>query len=448
MTATRPNILFMISDDHRHSALGYRGLEAVDTPNLDRLAASGTTLSHAHIRGANSGAVCIPTRAMMMTGTSVFRTFAPITGETPKFTIPTTHRMLPEVLREHGYYTFGTGKWHNYPHTYARCFKDGGDIFFGGMSSHEEVPVHDFDPTGEYPQDRARTGDKHSSELFADQAVDFLSTYLDDAPFFLYCAFTAPHDPRTSPPPYNTKYSPDKIDMPPNSYAEHPFDNGDLYIRDEKLAALPREETEIRQHVADYYGIIEHMDAQIGRILDALERNHHADNTIIVYVADHGLAVGQHGLMGKQNLYDHSTRVPLILSGPGISQNEIIDALCYSYDLNPTLYDLLDIPAPHTVDARSFYPLLNGSRAHRDSLFGAYQIGPGKPPNFQRMVKRGDLKYIRYNVGGTITEQLFNLADDPYETNNLIADASHAGELAALRDLLVSWQDVADDPCR
>src|SRR5439155_24083768 len=112
------------------------------------------------------------------------------------------------------------------------------------------------------------------------------------------------------------------VALPPNFLPEHPFDNGELRVRDELLAGFPRTPDEVRRHIADYYGMISHQDAWMGRVLAAAP-----DNTIVVYTADHGLALGQHGLMGKQSLYDHSIRVPLIVSGPGLPSGRRVDAL-------------------------------------------------------------------------------------------------------------------------
>ncbi len=122
--------------------------------------------------------------------------------------------------------------------------------------------------------------------------------------------------------------------LPESFLPGHPFDNGMLKIRDEKLAPFPRTEKVVRKHLADYYAAITHTDAQIGRILDALEKSGKRDNTLIVFSSDNGLAMGSHGLMGKQNVYDHSVHVPLIVAGPGIPKGETRSALCYIYDLD------------------------------------------------------------------------------------------------------------------
>jgi len=184
----------------------------------------------------------------------------------------TRFSQLPELLWQHGYTTFSTGKWHNRRDSFARCFSASGRTFFGGMSDQYAVPVHDFDPAGVYDPQSAYIADGFSTTLFTDDIIDFLNAHQpDDDPFFAYVAFTSPHDPRTPPAPYDSMYQPDEIELPPNFMAEHPFELGVRDIRDEVLADYPRTETAIRGHIADYYGMISHMDAEIGRILATLD---------------------------------------------------------------------------------------------------------------------------------------------------------------------------------
>ena len=426
-----PNILFIIADDHRFDAIRALGNAEVITPNLDRLVSQGTTLTHTYIMGSTSDAVCMPSRGMLLTGRSLFRIEAPHLGDYP---------LWPERLRQAGYTTYGVGKWHNEPPSYARSFSGGDKIFFGGMSDHDKVPIWAFDPSGAYPPAAPSLGEKFSSDLFSDAAVNFLHNHPNDRPFCLYLAFTAPHDPRTPPAEYAELYDPDKITLPENFLLEHPFDNGEMRVRDEKLAAWPRTPAEIRQHIADYYGMITHLDAQIGRVLAALQKTGQADNTLVVYTADHGLAVGQHGLLGKQNLYDHSIRVPLIVKGPGIPQNERRDGLCYLYDLYPTLCELTGVPIPDTVEGQSLMPLITGRQpAHRDTIFSAYQ-------QVQRMVRDRSYKLIEYFVDDNRRSQLFDLSDDPNETRDLSTEAHHTTRLVEFRQKLEAWQQAVDDP--
>lgn len=434
---TPPNILFLFTDDQRFSTIRALGHHELHTPSMDRLVRRGTSFTHAAIMGASTPAVCIPSRAMLLSGQSLFHAtdsiVAPRPGARP-FTL------FPELFRENGYRTFATGKWHNGANLFARCFTDGGDIFFGGMSDHHATPAAAFDPSGRYPASARRPAQKFSSELFSDAAIDFLNRHKGPDPFLAYVSYTSPHDPRTAPEKYAKLYPWQSTRLPKNFLPEHPFDNGELRVRDETLAPLPRTPDAVKQHIAAYHAMIAEVDAQIGRVLDALDRSPHAGNTIVVFAGDNGLAVGQHGLLGKQNLYDHSVRVPLVIAGPGIPAGRRVHTLCYLMDLYPTLCDLADIPAPRTVEGLSLAPAIQGRhRQTRDSLFLAYR-------DFQRGIRTDRWKLILYNVRGRQTTQLFDLAKDPLETRNLAPQNGYAARVSELRADLQRWMKEVDDP--
>jgi arylsulfatase A-like enzyme len=429
-----PNILLMIADDHRHDCFSGLGHPEVTTPHFDALMARGTVFTRTYIMGSTSGAVCLPTRGMLLTGRGLFHAPDPL---------PTDIPLLPQLFRQAGYTTYHVGKWHNHAETHARSFNGGAKIFMGGMSDHDAVPVRDFDPTGAYPDDAVYTGDKFSTDLFGDAAIEFLDRHDGHKPFFMWCAFTSPHDPRT--PPADHIYDPEGVTLPPNFLPEHPFDNGEMRIRDEELAPMPRTPEVIRQHIADYYGMISDMDEKVGEIMAALNRNGLMDNTIVVYLSDHGLSVGQHGLLGKQNQYDHSMRTPMMIAGPGVPVGERRDALVYSFDLFPTLCELAGIAIPHTCEGHSLFALMHGHKtAHRDTIFSAYQRSQGESRQYQRMVRDKRYKLIEYVVDDGRQTQMFDLESDPWERHNL-AD-QHPDEVARLRALLAWWQAQTDDP--
>lgn len=450
MTASRPNIIFMIADDHRFDALGSSGTPEIRTPHLDRLAGQGVACDRAYVMGGLMGGVCVPARAALLTGTNPFRaSVRPRVNDGPGCsTLNPAMRTLPESLRKDGYHTFAIGKWHNDKASFSAGFDNGAYLFFRGMSDHWHVPVYDFDPTGIYPEGASYIQDTFSTELFAGAAIDFLRQYDGRDPYFLYLAFTAPHDPRTAPKEYADRYTADRMTLPRNFLPEHPFDNGELQNRDERLAGWPRSESEVRQHIADYHAMIEHLDTHVGEVMQALATRSDANNTIVVYTADHGLAIGRHGLMGKQNLYDHSVHIPLLLSFPGIPTGRRSTALTYAYDLYPTLCELTGTPTPDTVEGRSLLPLLhtpNGA-PRRDSVIGLHK-------DVQRMVTDGDWKLIRYYRAadrevGTDRIQLFHLSDDPWEMNDVSADPRCEERLRFLANEFTSWQRSICDPLR
>jgi arylsulfatase A-like enzyme len=345
-------------------------------------------------------------------------------------------KLLPELLGEHGYTTFGTGKWHNGRPSWLRAFQRGKTVMFGGMSDHEKVPVQDLGADGQLTPERV--GEKFSSELFADSAIEFLESHDSTKPFFAYVAFTAPHDPRQPPLTYREPYYRNLPPLPPNFLPQLPFDNGMMQGgRDENLGAWPRTEAMIRDQLAEYYGLITHLDEQIGRILAALSKTGQADNTIIVFAADNGLALGSHGLLGKQNVFEHSMRTPLIVAGPDVPAGKSTKAFTYLFDLFPTLCDFLAVPPPAEIEGTSLRPLWEGRVASvRDSVFLPYiQI--------QRAVRDERWKLICYPQIHYM--QLFDLHSDPHETKDVIAVAENHAHVVRLQKLMREWQTKVGD---
>ncbi len=420
------NILFFLADDQRSRTIRHLGNHEVQTPFLDKLASNGVAFNNAYIMGAMSGAVCAPSRAMLMTGRSLFNIMDP-SGET----IDKAHVTLPKVLENAGYHTFHIGKWHNGREAFSESFSDGSKIFFGGMHDQYFVPTYEYNAQGDYSKEMLNPSSKeHSSKLYADAGIEFIENYNSKKPFFLNIAFQAPHDPRKMPQRYLDMYDPDSLTLPSNFQPQHPFDNGELDIRDEWLAGYPRTSQEIKANIASYYAMITHLDDQIGRVLTSLEKEGLMENTIVVFAGDNGLAVGQHGLMGKQNLYQHSINVPLIFMGPDIPKGKTVNSFSYLFDIFPTLLDLNGISLPPTVGGKSLKPVLMGEQLQvRESMFYAYK-------NFQRSVRKDQWKLIKYNVNGNVITQLFDLNVDPYETTNLADNDQYQSELYKMNNLL------------
>lgn len=417
----RPNILFLFSDDQRADTIAALGNPHLRTPNLDALAGRGTTLARAYCMGSMQGAVCVPSRAMLLSGRGLFRIEENLEGQ----------GTWPESFGKAGYVTFATGKWHNQPASLLRSFQHGKALFLGGMGDPYKLPIQDISP--EHALVNKRPSGEHSVKVFADAACEFLASRDGKAPFLCYVAFNFPHDPRVAPAEFRDRYDESKLPLPANYLPEHPFNNGELAIRDEKLAPHPRTPEVVRKHLADYYASIEFLDAQVGRILDALKATGQLDNTLVVFASDHGLAIGSHGLFGKQNLYEHSMRSPVILAGPGIPEGRRLDAFAYLYDLFPTLGDLTGVPGPEGSEGLSLVPVLEGRLpTRRDSIFCAYT-------KVQRSVRDDRWKLIAYPKIDKV--QLFDLVADPDERRDLAADPAHAATVARLTGLLRDWED-------
>jgi len=446
-TDKKPNVIIIFTDDHRYTGVHALGNDQIGTPNIDELANNGVVFSNAYLMGSFSVATCMPSRAQLVTGRGVFG----IQGKGE--VIPAKHTTIGEAFQNAGYYSYIIGKWHQDQVSLARSFNDGARMACGQplLGDNFRMPFLDWEPDGDYNIKDAyllyydengklsrrtiSSNEKrgifatekdgpHASEVHADAAIDFISSYKKEKPFFMYLAFIAPHDPRQAPKKYHDMYPSDEIELPPSYMPEHPFDNGDQNVRDEHLAPWPRTPEIVRQHLADYYAIITHLDAQIGRVMEALKKNGMDKNTIILLTGDSGLAIGNHGLMGKQNIYNEDgIHVPLIISGTDLPKGVQCDALCYNYDIYPTLCDIAGIDIPSSVEGKSLEPVISGeTKSVRESLYFAYL-------QYQRAYIKGDYKLIEYvkaktgqesdEKKGSRVTQLFNIEEDPWETLNL-----------------------------
>ena len=430
----RPNVLFLFSDDQRADTIGAWGDPLAKTPNLDRLVDEGTSFTRAYCMGSNQGAVCVPSRAMMLTGRTLFRIKENLQGQ----------ETWPERFAADGYRTFMTGKWHNGPQSVVRAFQEGKAVFLGGMGNDPyNLAVQDISP--EHKLVNRRPSGKHSVELFADSAVDFLSGQKGaEKPFLCYVSFNLPHDPRLAPAAFHEAANRDKPPPPANFMPQHPFDNGEMAVRDELLAPWPRTPDVVRQHLADYYAATTFLDQQVGRVLGALERSGRYQDTIIVFASDHGLAIGSHGLFGKQNLYEHSMRSPLIIAGPGLAKGKRADALCYLLDIYPTLGELAGVKGPDGTEGQS---LAVSMKERTDASPAAAKSEPTLLPrraiftayrNVQRAVRDDRWKLIVYPQVNRV--QLFDLKADPDELKDLAADPAHAKERDRMTELLKKQQ--------
>lgn len=436
----KPNVLFLFADDQCYETLGALELTDVDTPNLDRLAECGTTFTHTYNMGSWSGAVCLASRTMLNTGRSVWNA---------QSIYNTTDRerqagvLWPQLMHQAGYSTWFTGKWHLRTDA-AKCFDIARHIR-GGMPG--TVPQaynrpHAGQPDAWSPYDRSLggfwEGGKHWSEVVADDAIDFLrEANRADRPFFMYIAFNAPHDPRQSPKEYVDRYPLERVAVPDDFLPEYPYKDAigcGQSLRDEQLGPFPRTEYAVKVHRQEYYALITHTDAQIGRILDALEASGQADNTWIFFTADHGLAVGHHGLFGKQNMYDVSVRVPLIVRGPGAPRNRRIDQPVYLQDVMPTALELAGAKKPEHVYFHSLLPMLEGraTRSPYESVYGGYL-------ELQRAVTHDGWKLIAYPQAGVL--RLYHLENDPLEQTDLATAPQHAGRKAELFERLVTLEE-------
>lgn len=434
----RSNVLFLFADDQRADAMGCSGNSYIKTPNIDKLADNGIRFTNNYVMGGHHAAICAPSRAMLMCGKSLYHVYENFDmGKWNENIVLDGVTTMPMYFAKYGYETFGTGKWHNGGKSFEASFQKGENVFLGGMSDHFEVPCRRLGSDGKLTEP---VNKGFSTDLFVDATIDFLDNYAKgerDNPFFCYLAFTAPHDPRSPRKDYIGMYPDESIPLPGNFKKYHPFAYDEMQIRDENLAPWPRTPEIIQASQADYYALISHIDKRVGDIIETLKKEGLYENTVIVYSADNGLAIGSHGLLGKQNLYEHSMNVPLIISGPGIPKGEVHDALVYLYDLFPTLTDLCNLPAPDGIDGKDFAPVIQGElEGVRTSLFTTYR-------NTVRAVRTSDWKLIRYPERDYT--QLFNLKNDPLEINNFANNPEYQSKVNEMMDTLIAWQKEVGD---
>lgn len=455
--AAKPNFLFIIVDDQSPFDLkAYDPKSTLDTPNIDRIAREGLVLDAAHQQGGWSGAVCTCSRTMIMTGRTLWRTPGANGRKKANKLVPKgiEGSTLPAVFNDAGYETVRTCKKGNSYEAANKTFQIRNDATKRGGTAESGSEWHGDQVMG-YLTDREKQQAKK--------------------PFMIYYGFSHPHDTRDGTPELLAKYgatnhtdknslpaaNPKQPSLPVNWLDKHPFPHGHPGLRDEvRVSGVweNRDERTIRNELGREFACSENIDIQIGRALKKLEAMGELENTYVIYTSDHGMAIGRHGLQGKQNLYEHTFRVPYIVMGPGVKKGRAPGNI-YLLDTLATLCDLAGIPAPESNEGESFKSVLTGEgKTVRDTLYGAY-TGGTKPGI--RCVKNGDWKLIKYDtLDGAVHEtQLFNLAENPNEfllehgkddpkLNDLAEDPKHATKLAEMEALLLSEMTRLNDPYR
>ena len=472
--SAKPNIIFLYADDFAYWAISALGNEIIQTPNLDSLVAQGVNFSNAFNMGGWNGAVCIASRSMLISGRSIWKANE-INRQWGEGNTAAHSQTWGRLMSNAGYSTFATGKWHiqadpeqvfedtvninpggmppdhltGTPGLYDRVKEAyaGGEDFYSLLPSGYNRPLSEADDswTASDPTHNGYwIGGTHWSEVQRADAINFIdSASKSENPFFLYLAFNAPHDSRQSPKEFLDLYPLEDIPLPENWLPEYPYldEMGDLRVmRDEMLGPVPRTPYAIRTHIREYYGIISHLDAQIGLILQSLEERGLMDNTYIFFTGDNGLSVGQHGLLGKQNMFDHSIHVPLLAVGPDLPRGKDVTSDVYLQDIMATSLALAGIEKPHYVDFNSFLNLANGVASEStvpDGVYGAYM-------DTQRMIRKNGFKLILYPRNREMI--LFDLTADPLEINDLSDNPQYAGKVRELFAGLLRLQAQMEDP--
>lgn len=426
-----PNIVCICSDQHSHRYNGFAGHPIVKTPNLDRIARQGVTFTNAYCVSPS----CVPARTGMMTGM--------FPSDCNSFCNATvwdgSHAVFGTYLQEAGYYTRAIGKL------------DLNDDFSTGFEEIETRHGHRHNPavTTLFRRPVAyRLGDRenvegksrenpHQDKRRTELAVRFLQHEAPamKQPWMLYVGHLQPHPPFTGLKQYYDMYSAYNIDMPnvPSGHLE------DLHfvfqeLRHFKRIATPIPKSRIRRARAGYYAMITELDEYVGEVLNVLEKTNQLDNTIFIYTSDHGEMLGEHGLWYKNNLYENSVHIPLIISGPGIPGNMTIDTPVSHLDLTATILDFAGMSIPSKFRGHSLLPMIMGkTNTHPGIAYSECHSEGNCTGSF--MIRRGDWKYIHFTW---YDDLLFNLADDPGEFHNLIDNPSAVHIRDELRDILHS----------
>jgi arylsulfatase A-like enzyme len=439
----KPNFLFIFSDDQRYDLIAALGHPEVKTPNLDRLVNGGSTFTHSFNMGAWNGAVCVASRAMMISGLSVWHAQQ---QEDDFQNRADLKQFWPQLLEKAGYDTYMTGKWH--------VEADAESIFQQVVNVRPGMPNQTLEgyarPKNEtdtiwQPWDKSFggfwKGGKHWSEVLAEDALNFLEkAKKTNDPFMMYLAFNAPHDPRQAPKEYVDLYPVESISLPPSYMEFYPYKDSiglSEELRDEALAPFPRTAYAVRKNIQEYYAIITHMDAQIGKILDALDASGKRDNTYIIFTSDHGLAVGHHGLMGKQNMFDHSIRTPLVIVGPEIPKSGKYSQQVYLQDVTATMLDLAGVEKPDNTIFNSLMPYIKGkTESVYPAIYSCYL-------DLQRMVRTDRFKLIVYPKLNKIL--MFDLEIDPHELKDVSQNPTYSQVKADLFGQLLQLQKEYND---
>lgn len=477
--AARPNILLLMTDQHRWDALGANGNRFIRTPNLDRLAAASANFTHAFV----ASPVCVPSRVSFFTGRYA-RSHRNRVNYTP---LDGREVLMQARLREAGYATASVGKLHLYPPTPDEARRSGFDV----VELHDAVaPLDQYSsyvawlrerdpararsyravvkPAG--PTDnpyRAAIADEHSETTWTGLRARHHLAQLaaGGKPFFLNVSFWKPHSPFEVPAPFDAMYNDVELPLPrPVSLAEirrYPPPLQALVLRGRPVHDMDR--AQLQWAWRSYYGAISQIDREVGLILAELERVGAAENTIVVFTSDHGDQLLERGLMGKNCFFDASVRVPFLLRLPGRIRAARHDDLIETVDLLPTLFELAGLPVPYLTQGRSLVPLIAPDGRPwepREVVFSenvipevitsggqdfAFEKGKGikgtRHPD-AKMVRTRRWKYNYYPDGHG---ELFDLERDPAEEHNLHGDPAHAAVVAEMKDHLLKWLCTADE---
>ncbi|MDP6042791.1 MAG: sulfatase-like hydrolase/transferase [Candidatus Latescibacteria bacterium] len=429
MSSERPNILLIMSDEHDPAVTGCYGHPQIETPHLDQLASEGTTFENAY----TACPICVPARMSFMTGQYVHQIGTWDNGSPLPGTTPT----IGSYLETAGYETVACGRTHfvgpERLHGFGKRLMDDTEKWKHWSMS---APSRAADSRRGTNSHVTECGPGESSQNNYDRmAIDLSERFLKsraqyetDRPFLLYTGVMNPHFPLICPQEYFDRYYPDRITLPKTRTepceSQHPsIQQLRYWLRNEE----PLDDAISTTATAAYYGLVSFTDHLIGRLLNVVNNSPLRDNTIVIYVSDHGEMAGNHGIWQKQCFYENAVRVPMIIRHPNAPTNQRVNSGTNLVDILPTLLDIAN-QEPAVLPGTSLLPAVTGDTFPDRPIFSEYHALGSTTGGF--MIKKGEWKYIHY-VG--LPDQLFNVADDPNETQNRAEDPACANRLSDLR---------------
>ena len=464
-SSRQPNILFLMTDQQRADALGCSGNPAIRTPNMDALAVSGVRFSQA----VTPTPVCVAARMSFITGHRAARTHwmanSSLPGPTPE--LPT----MMTLLLQSGYWTQGIGKMHFQGRKYGlrnlQTMEEGvkhwiDDYYIRYLRENNvrtRYPKGFRDLLYFQPQTCGIPIEHHMNTWVADRSIDFLQEHTrcrPNQPFFLWSSWISPHPPFAPCEPYDDMYDPADMDLP--NFADRPIEtlSPTLYSNRARLDGAHHDPDRMRRLRALYQGLVSHVDDGVGRILAELDALGLSDNTVVLFISDHGEMMGDHGILGKTVMYEESIKVPMVMRVPWLNQDQKNVPGNFSHiHIVPTLLSLMGQPIPENIPGRDITPVLEGGDSlENEDVFIEWNGSDGHPIPGEAEVNpqmsspwRTIVAAERWKLNMSPDDQceLFDLNSDPGEMVNLYDDPTHANHVSDLARRLKRWQQENDD---
>lgn len=439
----RPNVILILTDDHRFDAMGFMGHPFLETPNMDRMAGEGVRLANASV----TTSLCSPSRASILTGLYAHN-HGVIDNYNP---VPASLKFFPEYLQKAGYETAFVGKWHmggeqDEPQRgfdYWLSFKGQGTYWADGHGTSRVVPQTSYDGFNINGKRVPQRG--YITDELTDYALAWLRQRTDDRPYMLFLSHKAVHSDFVPADRHRGRYAGRPMLKPPTlANTRENYQNKPMWLKNQRNSrhgvdfAYNLKDFDLAAYYRRYCESLLAVDDSLGRILKHLEDKNELESTVIVYMGDNGFQFGEHGLIDKRTAYEASIRIPLLVMCPALFRGgSKISQMVANIDIAPTILELAGVEPPEHFDGESFVPLLKGQQIPwRDELLYEYYWERNYPHTpTTHAIQTGRWKFIRYH-GVWDLDELYDIQSDPDETSNLINSPAHQDVAKNLRERL------------